>query len=143
MPFSISLFQNLQHLKVENYRFAWDGKIENSTFNCTGCTGNDVPEKAIEFINVPATGATAQPPDISFRITPNPVSNWLNVVYSSEQDILFTLHDVNGRQIASMSLFHYFKNRLLDVSQFPAGVYLASVIQNGSRVWSEKLVIVR
>jgi len=38
-------------------------------------------------------------------------------------------------------LFHYFKNRLLNVSDLPAGVYFATVIAKRKKVWSEKVVV--
>lgn len=78
----------------------------------------------------------------TFRISPNPVSNWLNIVYSTEEDGVLNLLDVNGKKVAETSLFRYFKNRLLNVSQLPAGVYLAVVTENGEKVWSEKVVVV-
>ncbi len=78
----------------------------------------------------------------SFRISLNPVSDWLNIIYSTEEDGVLSLLDINGKKVAETSLFHYFKNRLLNVSQLPAGVYLAVVTQNGEKMWSEKVVVV-
>lgn len=78
----------------------------------------------------------------TFRISPNPVSDWLNIVYATDEDGVLNLLDVNGRRVADVSLFNYFKNRLLNVSQLPAGVYLAVVTQNGEKMWSEKVVVV-
>jgi hypothetical protein len=75
-----------------------------------------------------------------FIIAPNPVSNWLNIVYETSADGFFELFDNNGKRVVATSLYHYFKNRLIDVSNLPAGVYLATVMQNGKQVWSEKVV---
>ena len=55
----------------------------------------------------------------------------------------FNLYDINGKHVASISLFHYFKNRLLNVSELPPGVYLAAVSCKGERVWSEKVLVQR
>jgi hypothetical protein len=78
----------------------------------------------------------------SFRISPNPATTWLNIVYETSADGLFELFDINGKRVAATSLYHYFKNRLIDVSNLPAGVYLATVTQNERQVWKEKAVIV-
>jgi hypothetical protein len=77
----------------------------------------------------------------SFRISPNPATIWLNIVYETSADRLFELFDINGKRVAATSLYHYFKNRLIDVSQFPAGIYLATVTESGRQIWSEKVVV--
>ncbi len=79
----------------------------------------------------------------NFRLVPNPAKEWLNIIYNTKVDSQFTLYDINGKQVASVSLFHYFKNRLLNVSELPPGVYLAAVSCKGERVWSEKVVVLR
>ena len=91
------------------------------------------------IINIPT--AIAEIKKSSFRITPNPVSNWLNIVYQSHDDALFELYDFNGHRVAAVSLYHYFKNRFLNVSSLPVGVYLAVVTKNGKMVRSEKVVV--
>lgn len=87
--------------------------------------------------------AINNPSQIELDIVNNPVSDWLNIVYQSPEDALFELFDINGHRVAAMSLYHYFKNRLLNVSSLPAGVYLGTVTENGKRVWSEKVVVER
>ena len=79
----------------------------------------------------------------TYRIAPNPVSDWLNIIYQSNEDALFELFDLYGKRVEAISLFHYFKNRLLNVSELPPGVYLAAVSCKGERVWSEKVVVQR
>ena len=78
-----------------------------------------------------------------YRIYPNPVSDWLNIIYQSNEDVLLELFDLYGKRVGAISLFHYFKNRLLNVSELPPGVYLAAVSCKGERVWSEKVVVQR
>ncbi|HZX73156.1 MAG TPA: T9SS type A sorting domain-containing protein, partial [Cyclobacteriaceae bacterium] len=78
----------------------------------------------------------------SFRIAPNPVSIWLNIIYNTTEDASFKLFDLYGKKERAISLFHYFKNRLVDVSDLPAGIYLAVITQKGKQVWSEKVVVV-
>jgi len=79
----------------------------------------------------------------SYRLAPNPVSDWLNIIYQSNEDALFELFDLNGKRVGAISLFHYFKNRLLNLSELPPGVYLAAVSCRGERVWSEKVMVQR
>jgi hypothetical protein len=78
----------------------------------------------------------------SFRIAPNPASDWLNIIYQTDEDALLDLFDMYEKRVNAISLFHYFKNRLLNVSALAAGVYLAAVTEKGKRIWSEKVVIV-
>lgn len=78
----------------------------------------------------------------TFSISPNPSSLWLNITYQSEEDGLFELEDFFGKQVKALSLFHYYKSRLLDVSDLPSGMYLAIVTQKGKQVWSKKVVVV-
>ena len=60
------------------------------------------------IVNIP-TGL--QPPNShSFRISPNPATTWLNIVYETSADGLFELFDINGKRVAATSLYHYFKN---------------------------------
>jgi hypothetical protein len=77
----------------------------------------------------------------SFSIYPNPTTDWLNIVYKNNGDAFFEMFDVSGKRMAATSLYQYFKNRLIDVSDFTAGVYLVTVTQNGKLLWSEKVVI--
>jgi hypothetical protein len=79
----------------------------------------------------------------AFKISPNPVSASLNIVYNAEEDAFFQLTDIYGKRAAANSLFHYFKNRLVNVSGLPAGVYFATVTQKGKMIWSERVVITR
>ncbi|MBK6640343.1 MAG: T9SS type A sorting domain-containing protein [Bacteroidetes bacterium] len=83
----------------------------------------------------------AQNERVFYKIAPNPVSDWLNIVYSSPEDALFELYDINGRRVAATSLFYYFKNRLIDVSSLPAGIYFAKVMKGSMEVWSAKIVV--
>lgn len=77
----------------------------------------------------------------SFRISPNPARDWINLVYKSNSDVLFELFDINGKRVVTASLYRYFKNRLIDVSNLATGVYLVTVTQNGKQLWSDKVVV--
>ncbi|MBK9730652.1 MAG: T9SS type A sorting domain-containing protein [Chitinophagaceae bacterium] len=81
--------------------------------------------------------------EASFRIAPNPVSEWLNIIYNTKEDCLLTLYDINGRKIGYVSLFYYFKNRLLNVRNLTDGVYFAVITCNEVKLWSEKIVVQR
>ena len=75
------------------------------------------------------------------KIYPNPSSDWLNIVYESDQNVLFELFDNSGRKMAAISLFHYFNNRLINVGSIPSGYYSGVVSADGKKIWSEKIVI--
>jgi hypothetical protein len=43
-----------------------------------------------------------------------------------------------GNRAGAISLFHYFKSKLLNVSDLPAGVYFATVIAKRKKVCSRE-----
>ena len=79
-------------------------------------------------------------PPLSLRVYPNPVSDWLNIIYQTNENGLFELYDLLGQKVAEVSLYPYFKSRLLDVSELPSGVYLGKVTTQNKMVWSVKVV---
>jgi hypothetical protein len=151
----VSPFNGVEYLNVINYpdslglacNFAPHSYLLTSTgytYNIPSFPNYDLgtlEDSPCDTIVTIPTGL--QPPNSSsFRISPNPTTTWLNIVYETSADGLFELFDINGKRVAATSLYHYFKNRLIDVSNLPAGVYLATVTQNGKQVWNEKALIV-
>lgn len=67
----------------------------------------------------------------------------LNIIYQSNDDAVFELYDEFGNSSATISLYHYFKSRMLDVSAFPNGVYEWKVMQRRERVAEGKVAVVR
>jgi hypothetical protein len=78
---------------------------------------------------------------VSFRVSPNPVSDWLNIIYNTPDDALLELYDSYGKRMKAITLFPYFKNRLVNVSDLPSGIYLATVTRKGKNIWSEKVIV--
>lgn len=78
-----------------------------------------------------------------YRVSPNPVHDYLNIVYESNVDVLFELFDINGNRVVTASLYRYFKNRLIEVSNLPTGIYFSTITKNGKQLWSEKIVVQR
>jgi hypothetical protein len=105
-------------------------------YDLDSIAGSDTCNAVYTTQNVPSKSIS------SFRIAPNPVSGWLNIVYNTREDALFELYDTYGKRVGAISLFHYFKNRVLDISELPSGVYFAAVLQNGKRIWNDKVVVV-
>ena len=97
----------------------------------------------VDTCSVPVTINEIVENDFYFSLYPNFSNGTLNIIYNTKEDCLLTLYDINGKQVATVSLFHYFKNRLLNVSELPPGVYLAAVSCKGERVWSEKVMVQR
>ncbi|MBA3647492.1 MAG: hypothetical protein H0W62_02905 [Chitinophagales bacterium] len=78
----------------------------------------------------------------TFRVSPNPVSTWLNIIYQSNDDGVFELYNAFGYRAATMSLYHYFKNRMLAVSALPNGIYGWRVMQRGERIAEGKVAVI-
>jgi hypothetical protein len=79
----------------------------------------------------------------NFRIYPNPASWWVNIVYDLKDDASFELVDLYGRRVAAVSLFHYFKNRTLDVHELSEGVYAYTIKNKNGVLEQGKLVVVK
>jgi hypothetical protein len=77
-----------------------------------------------------------------FRIYPNPASWWVNIVYDLPQDAVFELFDLYGRRVAAVSLYHFFKNRTLDVHGLAEGVYAYTIKSKNEVLYTGKLVVV-
>jgi hypothetical protein len=64
-------------------------------------------------------------------------------VYNLKDDALFELFDLYGRKVAAVSLYHYFKNRTLDVSGLSEGVYAYSIRSKNTVLQNGKLAVVK
>ena len=56
-------------------------------------------------------------------IYPNPAFNQLNITYNISQQSTLELFDVLGREIMRLTLYPYFKSRIIDVTDLTAGIY--------------------
>jgi len=56
-------------------------------------------------------------------IFPNPTFNQLNIIYNISQQCTLELFDVLGREVMRLTLYPYFKSRILDVTGLTAGMY--------------------
>ena len=60
-----------------------------------------------------------------------------------QQYALFELFNLYGRRVAAVSLYHYFKSRLLDVSKLSEGVYAYSIKNKNEVLQSGKVAVVK
>jgi Secretion system C-terminal sorting domain len=78
-----------------------------------------------------------------YKVSPNPARDWLNIIYNSNDDAMFELYDLYGRKVATLSLFHYFKNRLLHVDNLADGMYEWRVQRSGVILASGKVAAIK
>jgi len=78
----------------------------------------------------------------TFKIAPNPTSSWLNIVYSTEHNATLTIINAYGIAVKQLTLYPYFKNRILYVDDLAEGIYLVT-LHEANRIASEKLIIQR
>ncbi|MBK6640363.1 MAG: T9SS type A sorting domain-containing protein [Bacteroidetes bacterium] len=78
----------------------------------------------------------------SFRISPNPASDWFNIVYETDDDISFVITDGYGREVKRLTLYPWFKNRIVYVDDLPAGIYLLT-LSSQSRKQTMKLIVAK
>lgn len=79
----------------------------------------------------------------AYNIYPNPATDWVNIVYDSSSDAVLELFNAFGSKVATVSLYHYFKNRTLDVSNLPAALYAYRVTVNGELMQQGSIAVVR
>lgn len=79
--------------------------------------------------------------DFQIKFSPNPASSLLNIEYHSNEVLQFKLFDVIGVLKKEITLYPYFRNRMLHVEDLAEGIYLAVVTSQDKIVKTEKVVV--
>ncbi len=74
-----------------------------------------------------------------FSISPIPSHTYIIIVYSVKVNSSLTFTDAYGRQVKQLTLYPYFKNRMVYVDDLAAGMYFVQ-LKTGIKVWVEKMV---
>ena len=82
------------------------------------------------------------PETLNFHLSPNPASSYINIVYSIEQNATLTFANAYGSVVKQLTLYPYFKNRIVYVEELPAGVYLVT-LHEGDKMVAKKIVITK
>jgi hypothetical protein len=81
----------------------------------------------------------------SFLVGPNPASDRLNIYLPGEvtraQHTQFRLTDLTGKLIREFTADIGSTTYMMDVSEYPAGVYLITLIIDGQRIKTERVVV--
>lgn len=78
----------------------------------------------------------------SISFFPNPASSSFNIVYTIEQNAILTLTDAYGSVVKQVMLYPTFKNRIVNVDDLPAGVYLVT-LHEWDKIISKKMMVSR
>ena len=77
-----------------------------------------------------------------FTMYPNPAKDVVNLAYNlTDANATFEVFDVTGRLIQNVALNSVTGSSELNVSAYPAGVYLVLIKQGAAVVSSSKLVV--
>lgn len=87
-----------------------------------------------------STAPIPQQPTFSF--TPNPSSDYINVVYAFDKNATLTITNAVGNNVKQLTLYAYFKNRIIYTNELPAGIYLVTITSGENRI-SKKLIVAR
>jgi len=85
---------------------------------------------------------TFQPQTPTFHFSPNPASSYINIVYTTEHNATLTLTNTYGIIVKQLTLYPYFKNRIVYVDDLPEGIYLIT-LKEANQLASKKLIIQR
>ena len=88
------------------------------------------------------TGVFSKPNSATFEISLNPSSTYINIVYNIERNATLTFTDAYGRVVKQLTLYPYFKNRIIYTDGLGEGVYLVT-LSVGEKRASKKLVVAR
>ncbi|MBA3648257.1 MAG: T9SS type A sorting domain-containing protein [Chitinophagales bacterium] len=77
-----------------------------------------------------------------YHISPNPAHDWLNIVYSTKDNAELELYNQFGQMVGSISLYPYFKNRMLNVATLPTGIYMYAIKQGRMIIQGAEVAIV-
>ena len=76
----------------------------------------------------------------SFRISPNPASDFFNIVYKTDHEIIATITNEIGHELQRFTLYPWFKNRIVYTDKLAPGIYLLTFTGKDLRE-SKKLII--
>ena len=86
-------------------------------------------------------GSTVQNEDVySFRISPNPASDFFNIVYKTDHEIIATITNEIGHELQRFTLYPWFKNRIVYTDKLAPGIYLLTFTGKDLRE-SKKFII--
>ena len=80
--------------------------------------------------------------DNNLKIYPNPASSNVNIIYETNRDVKFKIHDIRGREVFEMLLqSHDLSSINIPLYNFNKGIYTVSIIDNDKIIYTEKLII--
>jgi len=91
-------------------------------------------------LNSIPTSFVSYPKNI-FNVSPNPAFSYINIVYSTEHNATLTIN-AYGIAVKQLTLYPYFKNRIVYVDDLAEGIYLVTMWE-GDRVSSGKMIVQR
>jgi len=89
-----------------------------------------------------AVGLNQEDVELGFQISPSPASSYINIVYTAEHKANLTITNAYGIAVKQLTLYPYFKNRIVYVDDLAEGIYLVT-LREGDRVSSEKIIVQR
>lgn len=113
----------------------WNGLITNgsvcvSAINECGSSLPDCMEVTVEF-----TDGVEDIKDTNYSIFPNPVSDFLNVVFEGQSLFEVTLLDVSGRAISRIEEIR--SQIILSTQKLPSGTYWLKIVSENEVFWEQ------
>lgn len=146
-----TLLQQSNHTGLQNEKITIPDLPEGRYYLVVFSPDNEFDTKHCYSLSYTKTDSTQKEAEelffaaslLAYRIYPNPATNWVNIVYDASSDGVLELFNTYGSRVASVNLYHYFKNRTLNVSNLPAGLYTYRIMVNGELVQQGSVSVVR
>jgi hypothetical protein len=78
-----------------------------------------------------------------FAVYPNPASEYIQVEYETQDNLIFEIVDAYGKIVISDILVKEQTKQFIDVSNLPSGIYYYAIEKDGIKLVIDKIVIVR
>lgn len=146
-----TLLQQSTHIGLKNEKIIAPDLPEGTYYLVVFSPGNEFDTQHCYLLSYEKTDGSEKEADESFfnasqpayRLYPNPASDWINIVYDLSSDAVFELFNAYGSKVASVNLYHYFKNRMLNVSNLPAALYAYRITVNDELMQQGSVAVVR
>lgn len=108
-----------------------------------GCITPGCDADTLIFTPTRDIDGTTELAQVFFTVYPNPVIDLVNITFLTSEkttDTYLTLRDINGKSLVHNKINNRSQNHQINMTGFPAGIYLLSYEKSGKILQSEKIV---
>jgi len=93
-----------------------------------------------DTLSIPTLTSKLETPNLN--LSPNPTTSSFNITYTIQQPAILTITNAYGIAVKQLTLYPYFKNRIVYVDDLSEGIYLVTM-REGNKISSKKIIVER